>query len=64
MQLYVDSANLKDIKHAASLGILSGVTTNPSLLAKEDPSLNLNTIFLLKKYSININFSPSFQCIR
>ncbi len=41
MQIYVDSANLDDIKHAASLGILSGVTTNPSLLAKEDPSVDV-----------------------
>ncbi len=46
MQLYVDSANLKDIKHAASLGILSGVTTNPSLLAKEDPSLDIKELIL------------------
>ncbi|NQW28952.1 MAG: fructose-6-phosphate aldolase [Ignavibacteria bacterium] len=46
MQLYVDSANLKDIKHAASLGILSGVTTNPSLLAKEDPTLDIKKLLL------------------
>lgn len=41
MQLYLDSANLEHIKHAASLGIISGVTTNPSLLAKEDPSVDV-----------------------
>ena len=46
MQLYVDSANLKDIKHAASLGFISGVTTNPSLLAKEDPSLDIKDLLL------------------
>lgn len=46
MQLYVDSANIKDIRHAASLGILSGVTTNPSLLAKEDPSVNIKDLLL------------------
>lgn len=46
MQLYVDSANLKDIKHATSLGFVSGVTTNPSLLAKEDPSLNIKDLIL------------------
>ncbi len=44
MQLYVDSANLTDIRHAASLGFLSGVTTNPSLLAKEDPTLDVKEI--------------------
>lgn len=46
MQLYVDSANLKEIQHAASLGILSGVTTNPSLLAKEDPSVDVKKLIL------------------
>jgi len=46
MELYVDSANLKDIKHAASLGFISGVTTNPSLLAKEDPSLDIKDLIL------------------
>ena len=46
MELYVDSANLTEIKHAASLGFISGVTTNPSLLAKEDPSLNIKDLLL------------------
>lgn len=41
MQLYLDSANLTHIKEAASWGILSGVTTNPSLLAKEDPNVDV-----------------------
>jgi transaldolase len=41
MELYLDSANLEHIRHAASLGILSGITTNPSLLAKEDPKVNI-----------------------
>lgn len=41
MQLYVDTANINHIEHAASLGIISGVTTNPSLLAKEDPSIDI-----------------------
>ncbi len=41
MELYIDSANLDHIKHAASLGILTGVTTNPSLLAKEDPAVDV-----------------------
>lgn len=35
MRLFVDTANLIEIKEAASLGIIAGVTTNPSLLAKE-----------------------------
>jgi transaldolase len=35
MKFFIDSANLKEIREAKSLGILDGVTTNPSLIAKE-----------------------------
>lgn len=35
MELYIDTANIDEIREAASLGILDGVTTNPSLIAKE-----------------------------
>ncbi|MFA9559884.1 fructose-6-phosphate aldolase [Evansella sp. AB-rgal1] len=35
MKFFIDTANLEEIKEAHSLGILSGVTTNPSLVAKE-----------------------------
>jgi transaldolase len=35
MKLFVDSGNIKDIEALASIGIIDGVTTNPSLLAKE-----------------------------
>ncbi len=35
MKFFIDTANLTQIKEAASLGILDGVTTNPSLIAKE-----------------------------
>jgi len=35
MKLYLDTANVKEIKEGASLGILDGITTNPSLAAKE-----------------------------
>ena len=35
MKLFVDTGNLKEIEALAALGILDGVTTNPSLLAKE-----------------------------
>ncbi len=35
MKLYLDTANVKEIGEAASLGVLDGVTTNPSLVAKE-----------------------------
>ncbi|MEJ6590103.1 MAG: fructose-6-phosphate aldolase [Crocinitomicaceae bacterium] len=35
MKFFIDTANLNEIKEAYSLGILDGVTTNPSLMAKE-----------------------------
>ncbi len=35
MKFFIDTANLNDIKEAHELGILDGVTTNPSLMAKE-----------------------------
>ncbi|MBI3048904.1 MAG: fructose-6-phosphate aldolase [Acidobacteria bacterium] len=35
MKLFVDTGNLKEVETLAQLGILDGVTTNPSLLAKE-----------------------------
>lgn len=36
MKFFIDTANFDEIKEAHSWGILSGVTTNPSLVAKED----------------------------
>jgi transaldolase len=35
MKIFIDTANVSEIKEAESWGILSGVTTNPSLIAKE-----------------------------
>lgn len=39
MQIFLDTANLEEIKKYAALGIVDGVTTNPSLIAKEGVSL-------------------------
>ncbi|MEW6247196.1 MAG: fructose-6-phosphate aldolase [Nitrospirota bacterium] len=38
MHIYLDTASVKEIQEAASLGLLDGVTTNPSLVAKEGRS--------------------------
>ena len=38
MQIFLDTANIDEIRQAARLGIISGVTTNPSLLSKEATS--------------------------
>jgi transaldolase len=35
MKIFLDTANLDEIREAAALGVVDGVTTNPSLLAKE-----------------------------
>src|SRR6056297_1194587 len=35
MKFFIDTANLEEIKEAASIGVIDGVTTNPSLVAKE-----------------------------
>jgi transaldolase len=35
MKFFVDTANLKEIREAAAMGLADGVTTNPSLVAKE-----------------------------
>ena len=35
MKFFIDTANIQEIRDAAALGILDGVTTNPSLVAKE-----------------------------
>jgi len=46
MKLFIDTANLEDIKKAHSYGVLDGVTTNPTLLSREgvEPNLQLEKI--------------------
>lgn len=44
MKFFVDTANLDDIREAYDLGVLDGVTTNPSLMAKEGISGHDNVI--------------------
>jgi transaldolase len=44
MKFFIDTANLNDIKEANDLGILDGVTTNPSLMAKEGISGEKNIL--------------------
>jgi len=47
MKFFIDTANLAEIKEANDLGILDGVTTNPSLMAKEGITGEVN---ILKHY--------------
>lgn len=49
MKFFIDTANLDDIREAEALGILDGVTTNPSLMAKEKISGEKNVTEHYKK---------------
>ena len=44
MKFFIDTANLEQIKEAQALGVLDGVTTNPSLMAKEGITGEINII--------------------
>ena len=42
MKIFIDTANIQEIKEAVSFGVIDGVTTNPSLVAKENrPALDI-----------------------
>ena len=49
MKFFIDTANLKDIEDAQAMGILDGVTTNPSLMAKEGITGKTNILEHYKK---------------
>lgn len=49
MKFFIDTANLDQIKEAMDLGILDGVTTNPSLMAKEGITGDKNILAHYKK---------------
>lgn len=46
MEIYLDTANLEQIKEVVQMGIISGVTTNPTLLSKEDTSKDFRQLIL------------------
>jgi len=49
MKFFIDTANLDDIEEAQAFGVLDGVTTNPSLMAKEGITGEANIISHYKK---------------
>ena len=60
-KLYIDTANLEDIKKINSLGVIQGVTTNPSLIAKE-PKQNFDKLIKdLADYCNQENLSLSVE---
>lgn len=56
MKIFIDTANLNEIKKAKDLGLVDGVTTNPTLLAKEreDPETLIRKISSEVKGPINV----------
>jgi transaldolase len=65
MKLFLDTANLKEIKEIAALGLLDGITTNPSLLAKEgkvEPKKHLQAICKMVNGPVSMEvFATDFE---
>jgi len=59
MKLFLDSANLKEIDEAAGWGAIDGVTTNPSLVAKE----NQDFVPLLRQICERVNGPVSMEAV-
>ncbi|WP_102348218.1 fructose-6-phosphate aldolase [Bacillus sp. Marseille-P3661] len=59
MKFFIDTANIDEIREANALGILSGVTTNPSLVAKENVSFHDR----LKEIAAEVDGSISAEVI-
>lgn len=59
MKFFIDTANIDDIRAANALGILAGVTTNPSLVAKEGVSFHER----LKEITAEVSGSVSAEVI-
>jgi transaldolase len=43
MAIFLDSSDLTEIRHFAATGIVSGITTNPLIISKENPGVDLKT---------------------
>ena len=63
MKFFIDTANLSQIREAQDLGVLDGVTTNPSLMAKEGVTGNSNIIKHYKDICEIVNGDVSAEVI-
>jgi transaldolase len=63
MKFFIDTANLDEIKEAQALGILDGVTTNPSLMAREGIKGKENIINHYKAICAIVNDNVSAEVI-
>ena len=59
MKIFLDTANIDDIKRGAAMGVLDGITTNPSLLAKEGVEYKERVLEIAKI----VNGPISAECI-
>ena len=50
MKFFIDTANLEQIQEAYDLGVLDGVTTNPSLMAKEGIKVCKTSVNITSRY--------------
>ncbi|MFH1075200.1 MAG: fructose-6-phosphate aldolase [Candidatus Firestonebacteria bacterium] len=58
MQIYLDTANVSEIKEYVDLGLCDGVTTNPSILAKEGKDITTVISAIAKIVSGPVNVEP------
>ena len=58
MRFFIDTANVDEIREAAAMGIIAGVTTNPSLIAKE----GRDYMETLKEITTIVDGPISFDC--
>ena len=56
MKFFLDTANVEEIKKALEMGLVDGITTNPTLLAKEkrDPNVTVREILSLVRGPVNL----------
>ena len=59
MKFFIDTANIEEIKKAWDLGVIDGVTTNPSLISKE----GIEPVTLLKKICSIVNGPVSAEAV-
>jgi len=63
MKVFIDTANLDEIKEASELGLLDGVTTNPSLLSREVERTGMKPEKILKNICSMVNGPISAEVI-
>jgi transaldolase len=63
MKFFIDTANLEEIKEASELGLLDGVTTNPTLLSREVERTGIKPDDVLKKICDMVNGPISAEVV-